>query len=98
MEKQYFIYILTNNPGGTLYIGITNNLSRRIQEHCTGTFDGFTKKHQLRRLVYYESYSTLIEAIQREKQLKHYNRSWKLRLIKTMNPEWKDLAKNDEGA
>ncbi|MGB7957251.1 MAG: GIY-YIG nuclease family protein [Minisyncoccia bacterium] len=92
MGKRYFIYILTNKPGGTLYIGITNDLARKIQEHRAGTFDSFTKKYKLHTLVYYEVYPTPMEAIQREKQLKHYNRSWKLRLIKTMNPEWRNLA------
>ena len=92
MEKQYFVYILANKPGGTLYIGIANDLERRIREHRAGTFDSFTKKCQLHTLVYYEAYPTPLEAIQREKQLKHYNRDWKLRLIKTINPEWKDLA------
>jgi putative endonuclease len=92
MPKEYYVYILTNKPGGTLYIGITSDLSRRIQEHRAGTFDGFTKTHRLHRLVYYETYQTPWEAIQREKNLKEWHRAWKIRLIKTTNPEWKDLS------
>ncbi len=92
MNKSYYVYILADHPGGLLYIGITNNLVRRAEEHKREAIDGFTKKYHLCRLVYYEFYSNPLDAIRREKQLKHWNRAWKIRLIKTENPEWKDLS------
>lgn len=74
-----------------LYIGVTNNLVRRVYEHKQGFLDGFTKLFNIKKLVYYEQFPTIIEAIQREKVLKHWNRAWKNRLINKSNPEWKDL-------
>ena len=90
-DSSYYAYIVTSKPGGTLYTGITNDLFRRTSEHAEGIYSGFTKQHGIHRLVYYERFDTASEAIHREKQLKHYNRIWKIRLIKTMNPEWDDL-------
>jgi putative endonuclease len=75
-----------------LYIGVTNDLIRRVNEHKQGLAEGFTKKYRLHRLVYYEVYGTPYDAIQREKQLKHWNRVWKIRLIKSENPSWRDLS------
>ena len=95
MLKEYYVYILTNKPGGTLYIGITNNLFRRVQEHQAGTFDSFTKKYRLHKLVYYETYQTSLEAVQREKNLKEWHRAWKIRLIKTLNPDWENLSRRE---
>ena len=90
MEKTYFVYILGNNRP-TLYIGMTNNLVRRVWEHKKGFVDGFTKKYGLKKLLYFEQFSYVEDAIKREKQLKHWNREWKLDLIKKTNPEFKDL-------
>ena len=86
-----WIYILTNRPNGTLYVGVTSNLARRIWEHREGAADGFTKRHGLKRLVYAEPHETITAAIQREKSLKRWPRAWKVRLIVKHNPEWTDL-------
>jgi len=92
MEKFWCVYMMADHPGGLLYIGMTNNLLRRVEEHKNEKVDGFTKRYQMHRLVYYETYSTPYDAIRREKQLKHWNRAWKIRLVKTDNPFWKDLS------
>jgi putative endonuclease len=89
--KIYAIYILTNKPHGTLYIGVTNNLKRRIQEHRLELVDGFTKKYDLKKLVHVEQFEYIKNAIGREKQLKNWNRQWKIDLIEEKNPEWNDL-------
>ncbi len=86
-----YVYIITNKPNGTLYIGVTNDLIRRIYEHKHKIFKGFSSKYELNRLVYYEIYDDEIKAIQREKNLKHYSREWKKALIEQNNPEWNDL-------
>ncbi len=88
---NYYVYILTNKAHGTLYIGVTNNLVRRIWEHKEKLADGFSKKYGLGMLVYYEIHETIEGAILREKQIKKWNRNWKLRQIMDLNPEWKDL-------
>lgn len=89
--KQYYVYILAGKRNGTLYIGVTNNLTRRVYEHKNNIFDGFTKQHNVKTLVYYEKYDDIQKAITREKQMKKWNRQWKMRLIDHFNPEWKDL-------
>ena len=86
-----FVYILTNKPNGTLYVGVTNNLVRRIYEHREKTADGFSKKYALDLLVYYEQHATMPGAIQREKNIKHWVRKWKIELIEGANPNWDDL-------
>jgi putative endonuclease len=86
-----FGYILTNKRDGTLYTGVTNDLSRRVYEHREKYNKGFTARYGLNRLVYYESYDDIQFAIQREKTIKHWPRQWKLALIQTMNPDWNDL-------
>lgn len=91
-DKQYYIYILTNRPHGTLYIGVTNNLFRRILEHKNKINKGFTSKYGLDKLVYYEIYDDIGVAITREKQLKFWKRHWKIKLINEFNPQWKDLS------
>ena len=91
MENIYYVYIMANKPGGTLYVGVTNDIARRVEEHRNGLVEGFTEKYKLHTLVYCESYPTIKEAITREKQMKEWHRSWKIRLIKTDNPEWKDI-------
>jgi putative endonuclease len=88
----YYVYILASSINGTLYIGVTNDLARRIDEHKNNKVEGFTKKYSVKRLVYYESTENVASAIEREKVLKKWNRSWKLKLIEKSNPYWKDLS------
>ena len=90
IERNYWVYILASRLGGTLYIGVTNNLVRRVYEHRMGLVDGFTKKYATHRLVYFEQYSEIEAAIVREKRLKKWNRVWKTRLIEELNPNWDD--------
>ncbi len=89
--KNYYIYILASRKNGTLYIGVTNDLVRRVIEHKKGEVKGFTQKYHVNELVYFERYSMINDAIRREKQLKKWNRSWKIALIEKENPEWVDL-------
>jgi putative endonuclease len=86
-----WLYILASKPGGTLYVGVTNDLVRRIYEHREDTAEGFTKRYDVKRLVYYEQHQTVPLAIQREKNIKHWSREWKIDLIVSLNPEWRDL-------
>jgi len=88
---SYYVYILTNTKNTTLYIGVTNNLKRRLYEHKNGLIEGFTKNYKLTKLIYFEEYNDIKEALIREKNLKNWHREWKVNLIKTMNPEFKDL-------
>jgi putative endonuclease len=88
---QFWVYILASRPGGTLYVGVTNNLIRRVYEHRQGLVEGFTRRYGVKMLVYYEQRDTAIAAIQREKNIKHWSREWKIDLILSMNPEWRDL-------
>jgi len=88
----YFVYILASKRNGTLYIGVTNNLIKRIYFHKKGLIDGFTKKYNIKKLVYFEIYQNINDAILREKRLKKWKRKWKIRLIETNNPKWKDLS------
>lgn len=90
-DKHYFVYILASKRNGTLYIGVTNNLIRRVYEHKNDLIEGFTKKYGVHHLVYYEMTNDVKSAIEREKRLKKWNRKWKLELIEKMNPQWKDL-------
>ena len=94
--SDYYVYIMTNNSG-TLYVGVTNNLERRVYEHKHGTNDGFTKRYVLTRLVYYESSPDVREAIAREKEIKGWVRRKKVALIKSANPYWKDLSETWSG-
>lgn len=89
--KQYYVYII-GNKRPTIYIGVTNNLMRRVLEHKNKYITGFTKKYSLNKLLYYEIYQNIEVAFKREKQLKHWNRKWKLDLIRKLNPELKDLS------
>jgi len=91
MSKQYYVYVMTNRSG-TLYIGVTNDLVRRVHEHKTKSIEGFTSKYNLTQLVYYEAGADIREAIAREKQLKGWRRSKKLALINSSNPKWIDLG------
>lgn len=86
-----WVYFMTNRRNGILYAGVTNDLPRRVFEHRDGVADGFTKRHGLKRLVYYEQFDDIRLAIQREKNIKHWPRAWKVRLVHQMNPKWDDL-------
>ncbi|HTH98263.1 MAG TPA: GIY-YIG nuclease family protein [Stellaceae bacterium] len=86
-----WLYIMTNTPNGTLYVGVTSDLARRAWEHRTGAAEGFTKRYRLTSLVYTEHHDDICQAIQREKNIKHWPRAWKVRLIVQANPDWADL-------
>ena len=87
-----YVYILTNQRNGTLYTGVTSNITKRIEDHKNKAVDGFTKKYNLSTLVWYEIHQDLYEARKRERQIKEWKRIWKLELIEKMNPLWKDLS------
>jgi putative endonuclease len=89
--RQFYVYILASRPGGTIYVGVTNNLVRRVYEHRNEFVAGFTKRYNIHQLVYFEVHSTALTAIQREKNMKHWPRSWKTRLIAQSNPTWRGL-------
>ena len=91
MIRHYFVYILASRRNGTLYIGISNHITRRSVEHRLELKEGFTKKYHVHMLVYYEIYTDINEAIRREKQLKWWKRAWKIKLIETKNSKWEDL-------
>ena len=93
MEKKGYIYFMTNPSNKVLYIGVTNSLKRRVSEHAESSGSVFTSKYNCNKLVYYEVFSDIEQAIAREKQLKHYKRAWKDELVNNLNPEWKDLGK-----
>ena len=86
-----WVYFMTNRPNGSLYTGVTDNLARRAWEHREGVISGFTKRYGLKRLVYYERYDDIRDARQREQNIKHYPRAWKVRLILLNNANWDDL-------
>jgi putative endonuclease len=88
---SYLVYVLTNKPRGTLYVGVTNDLIRRIYEHREGVVPGFTKRYGLKQLVHFERHDDPTTAIQREKNIKHWSRAWKLELVASSNPQWRDL-------
>jgi putative endonuclease len=91
MEKQFYVYILASKRNGTLYIGVTSALAQRVWQHKNSVVPGFTEKYNVINLVYYEMHRDAESAINREKQLKKWNRTWKIRLIEKQNPEWRDL-------
>jgi putative endonuclease len=92
MPNNYYVYILASGRNGTLYIGVTNDLARRVGEHCEGTASAFTRKHGVKMLVYFEVFDDVNAAIARETRLKKYKREWKINLIERDNPNWQDLA------
>ena len=96
--RSFYVYILASRIGGTLYIGVTNDLVRRIGEHRLELVNGFTKKYEIHRLVYFEQFDDAENAIRREKRLKKWNRDWKIRLIEKSNPNWDDLYPGIAGA
>ncbi len=89
--KQPAVYILASKPRGTLYVGVTSDLIKRVREHRQGLVAGFTKRYGIHRLVYFEQTDSITSAIEREKQLKRFRRAWKLELIERSNPDWRDL-------
>ena len=92
--KQFYVYILCSKRNGTLYIGVTSDLVKRIYEHKNDLVDGFTKKYGIHRLVWYETHDSAESAITREKQMRKSKRAWKLKLIEQNNPKWNDLYEN----
>jgi putative endonuclease len=93
MNKQYYIYIMTNELNTVLYTGVTNDLEKRAEEHKLKLIEGFTKKYNINKLVYYEVFDDINDAIAREKQIKAGSRQKKIDLIASINPSWKDLSK-----
>lgn len=91
MTKQGYVYILTNRPQGTLYTGVTSDLVRRVYMHRKGVVAGFTKRYNLKKLVFYEKHEYIQDAIVREKRIKEWKRAWKVKLIEENNPEWRNL-------
>ena len=89
--RQYYVYILASKRNGTLYIGVTNNLLKRVYEHRNDFVEGCTQKYHVHNLVYYELYSDILDAITREKRMKKWKRQWKIELIEKTNPQWRDL-------
>ena len=87
-----YVYILASARNGTLYIGVTSDIGRRVWEHREDLVEGFTKRYGVKTLVYYEAFEGIADAIHREKQLKKWNRAWKLELIESSNPDWNDLS------
>jgi putative endonuclease len=90
-EHRYHVYLLASGKHGTLYLGVTSNLSKRIHQHKMHAFPGFSARYGVDRLVWYEEYGAIGEAIEREKKLKKWRRDWKIRLIEDFNPDWSDL-------
>ncbi|MDP2410872.1 MAG: GIY-YIG nuclease family protein [Pseudolabrys sp.] len=88
---EYYVYFLSSRPGGAIYVGVTNDIIRRVHEHKSGAVKGHTQRYNLDNLVYFESYPDIRDALQREKNIKHWPRVWKTRLIADKNPEWRDL-------
>ena len=91
MEKQPYVYLLASKRNGTLYTGVTSNLVKRVWEHKHHAVEGFTKKYKVEMLVWYEVHETMESAITREKAIKNWKRAWKIHVIETMNPQWRDL-------
>jgi len=91
LKEAAYVYILASEPYGTLYVGVTSDLVKRIWEHKNGFVEGFTKKYGVKQLVWYEEHGSIISAIEREKRIKRWHRDWKVNLIQAMNPQWDDL-------
>jgi putative endonuclease len=92
MDTSFFVYILASKRNGTLYIGVTNNLPRRVAEHKAKLVPGFTRKYSIDLLVYFEAFDSILEARAREHAMKQWRRAWKIELIEKLNPDWRDLA------
>ena len=92
MDTRFFVYILASKRNGTLYVGVTNNLARRLSEHKLKLVPGFTRKYKIDQLVYFEALGCISDARTREHSLKRWRRAWKIALIEKLNPDWRDLA------
>ena len=92
MSERFYVYILASGRNGTLYVGVTNNLARRITEHKSGAVPGFTRQYGVDQLVYFEAHGSILEARDREYKMKRWRRDWKLELIEGLNPNWRDLS------
>ena len=92
MDAPFFVYILASKRNGTLYVGVTNDLARRLSEHKAKLVAGFTRKHEVDQLVYFETFNSILEARAREHSLKRWRRAWKIALIEKLNPDWRDLT------
>jgi putative endonuclease len=92
MDGTFFVYILASKPNGTLYVGVTNNLPRRLLEHKAKFVPGFTRQYGIDQLVYFEAYESIVEARARQHSMKRWRRAWKVALIEKFNPDWRDLA------
>jgi putative endonuclease len=92
LSDRYYVYILASRRNGTLYVGVTNHLARRIGEHKMRTVPGFTRQYGVDKLVYFEEHTSILAAREREHQMKRWRRAWKLELIEQLNPTWRDLA------
>ena len=90
-SMPYYVYILASRPGWALYVGVTNDLIRRVYEHRQGTVAGHTQRYNIKQLVHFEIFDDVRDALQREKNIKHWSRAWKVRLIRVENPDWNDL-------
>ena len=90
-EKKFYVYIMAKGRNSTFYVGVTSDLLKRVWEHKNGVAEGFTKEYDIKTLVYYQVFDDAENAIKREKRLKKWNRTWKMRVIEEMNPDWKDL-------
>ena len=97
MKEAAYVYILASAPYGTLYVGVTTDLVKRVWEHKNGFVEGFSNEYEVKRLVWYEQHSSIIEAITREKRIKRWHRDWKVNLIQAMNPRWNDLYEQIAG-
>jgi len=92
MDASFFVYLLASKRNGTLYIGVTNNLARRLSEHKAKLVAGFTRQYEVDQLVYFEAFDSILEARAREHSLKRWRRAWKIALIEKLNPDWRDLT------
>ena len=92
MDAPFFLYILASKRNGTLYVGVTNDLARRLSEHKAKLVPGFTRKYEVDQLVYFEAFDFILEARAREHSLKRWRRAWKIALIEKLNPDWRDLT------
>jgi putative endonuclease len=92
MDTAFFVYILASKPNGTLYVGVTNDLARRLLEHKAKLVPGFTHKYGIDQLVYFEAFDSILEARAREHSFKRWRRAWKIALIEKLNPDWRDLT------
>jgi putative endonuclease len=94
MSQTFYVYILASRYRGTIYVGVSNDIVRRIGEHKSGIVKGFTQRYKVKRLVYFEAYGSILEARARERALKRWRREWKFDLIEKLNPDWRDLSGN----